>query len=103
MESASTASTTVPRVYRLMQPAGNVVPQPFRPTPATVASVQVRDHFLGSAGGDTEHLLYSVDVVVSYEVLIVTGGSTPRRNRVLVTLHMTNPFLEYQHVGLSSV
>ena len=99
MESASTASTTVPRVYRLAMTAGNVVPLPFRPTPATVASVQVRDHFLGSAGGDTEHLLYSVDVVVSYEVLIITGGSTPRHNRVRVTLRMTNPVLEYQHVS----
>ena len=42
---------------------------------------------------------YSVEVVVSYEVLIVTGGSTPRQNRVLVTLRMSNPFLEYQHIG----
>ena len=100
MESASTAAnTTVPRVYRLMQPAGNVVPLPFRPTPATAATVEVRDHFLGSAGGDIEHLLYSVDVVVSYEVLIVTGGTTPRYNRVRVTLRMTNPVLEYQHVS----
>ena len=75
------------------------MPPPFRPTPVTVAGVQVRDHFLGSAGGDTEHLLYSVDVVVSYEVLIITGGSTPRHNRVRVTLRMTNPVLEYQHVS----